>query len=61
MKSPLKSRKFWIAVIGAGLLIVEEGLGINLPSETITAFAAVILGYILGETTIDITRIIRAK
>lgn len=61
MKSPLKSRKFWIAVIGAGLLIVEEGLGIDLPSETITAFAALVISYIIGETTIDVTRIIRGK
>ena len=49
----LKSRKFWMAVVAGILLILTEGLGMDLPIETILAFAAVVASYIFGEAYID--------
>jgi len=49
----LKSRKFWMAVVGALLIILTEGLGFDIPTETVLAFAAVIMSYIFGEAYVD--------
>lgn len=49
----LKSRKFWMAVVTAMLVIANEGLGLNLPEEAIMTVAAVVIGYILGESYVD--------
>lgn len=47
-KKPNKfaSRKFWMAVVAGLLVIANEGLGWNLPEETISSFILVILGWI---------------
>lgn len=49
----LKSRKFWMAVVTAGIVIANEGLGLNLPKEEIMTVAGVAIAYILGESYID--------
>lgn len=48
-----KSRKFWMAVITAIIVIANDGLGLNLPEESILTLAAVVIGYIVGESYID--------
>ena len=48
-----KSRKFWMAVVSAVLIVLNEGLGWNVPSETILSFAAVVLGWIFAEAYVD--------
>lgn len=48
-----KSRKFWMAVVAGLLVIANEGLGLDLPTESIMTVAAVVIGYILGEAYID--------
>lgn len=48
-----KSRKFWMAVVTALIVIGNEGLGLNLPEEAIMTVAAVAIGYILGESYVD--------
>ena len=48
-----KSRKFWMAVVSAVLIILNEGLGWNIPSETVLQFAAVVLGYVFAEAYVD--------
>lgn len=48
-----KSRKFWMAVVGAGLVIANEGLGLELPTESVMTVAAVVIGYIIGESYVD--------
>lgn len=52
-KQKLSSRKFGIAVVAGLLIIANDGLGLNLPAETIMSFAIVITGYIFGEAYID--------
>ena len=49
----LKSRKFWMAVISAVLIVLNEGLGWNVPSETVLSFAAVVLGWVFAEAYVD--------
>ena len=49
----LKSRKLWMAIVSAVLIILNEGLGWNIPSETVMSFTAVVLGYLLGQSYVD--------
>lgn len=53
MKEKFKSRKFWMAVIGALLMIANEGLDLELDSNTIMAFAGIVISYILGQGYVD--------
>jgi len=52
----LRSRKFWMAVVSALLLIANEGLGLNIPEDAVLPFVAVVLGYIFGEAYADAHR-----
>jgi len=52
-KRKLGSRKFWMAVASAVILIANDGLGIGLPEETLLAFVAVVITWILGESYVD--------
>lgn len=56
MNSKWKSRKFWTAIVGAIVLVANEGLDLGLDRETILAFAALVLGYIFAEAGVDMTR-----
>ncbi|MED0678633.1 hypothetical protein P4S83_16610 [Aneurinibacillus thermoaerophilus] len=53
MKNKLKSRKFWMAVVTAGLVIANEGLELNLPSESILSISGLVIAYILGQSHVD--------
>ncbi len=55
-KSKFTSRKFWMAVAGAFLLIANEGLGFSIPDNVILPFVSLIITYILGEAVVDATR-----
>lgn len=56
LRQKLSSRKFWMAVVGAALLIANQGLGLNIPEDTVMAFAALVISYILGESFVDAKR-----
>lgn len=49
----LKSRKFWMAVIAGALVVANEGLDLNLPTDTIQTFAGLVISYILGQSFVD--------
>ena len=49
----LRSRKFWMAVVSAVLIVLNDGLGWNIPTETVMSFVAVVLGYLLGQSYVD--------
>lgn len=55
------SRKFWMAVVGALLLVANEGLGLNIPEDTVTAFAGLLIAWILGEAHVDAQRARRGE
>ena len=53
MRNKMKSRKFWISVVGAVVLVLVDGLGIGIDREVILAAAGVIISFVLGESYID--------
>ncbi len=46
-KNPLKSRKFWVAVVGAIAIAANDAYGIKLSQEAIVGIIA-ILGLFIG-------------
>ena len=52
----LRSRKFWMAVAAAVLVILNDGLGLGIDEETVLAFVGLVLGYIFGEAYVDAKR-----
>tara|TARA_R100000808_G_scaffold8880_1_gene24784 strand:+ start:774 stop:947 length:174 start_codon:yes stop_codon:yes gene_type:complete len=53
MKSKLKSRKLWMSVISGVLVVLNEGLGIGIDSNTVLGFSGIIMSYILGQSFVD--------
>jgi len=49
----LKSRKFWLAVASALFIILNEGLGLNVPEESVAYIAGIVAAYIVGEAYVD--------
>ena len=56
MLSKLKSRKFILAVVGGLLIILNQGLDLNLPEGTILAFAGLLASYLIGQSVVDATK-----
>jgi len=55
-KQKLTSRKFWMAIAGALIIVLNEGLGLGIPEETYWSIVALVLGYVFGEAAVDIAR-----
>jgi len=55
-KQKLTSRKFWVAVASAAFIILSEGLGLNVDPDLYWKLITLALGYIFGETAVDIAR-----
>ena len=51
-----KSRKFWMAIIGAVIMLVNGCTELNLNATEIVAILVPIIGYILGEAWVDSRR-----
>ena len=51
-----KSRKFWMAVVTAILVVLNDGLDLGVDSDTVLAFAGIVATWILGESAVDATR-----
>ncbi len=49
----LKSRKFWLAIVGAILPILNETFGWSIPTEAILTILGPILAYIFAEAYVD--------
>lgn len=56
IKQKLTSRKFWVAVASAVFIILSEGLGFNVDDTLYWKIVTLALGYIFGETAVDIAR-----
>ncbi|WP_422448191.1 hypothetical protein [Thermoanaerobacterium sp. DL9XJH110] len=56
LKQKLMSRKFWVAVASAAFIVLSEGLGLNVDSDLYWKIITLALGYIFGETAVDIAR-----
>ena len=51
-----KSRKFWMAVVAAILVILNDGLDLGVDSDTVLAFAGLVASWIIGESAVDAKR-----
>jgi len=49
----IKSRKFWMVVVSAVLLVLNEGLGLKVPTDTVLSFAGVVMAYLFGQSYVD--------
>ena len=52
----LKSRKFWMAVVTAVLIVLNDGLDLGIDTETVIAFAGIVATFIIGESAVDAKR-----
>lgn len=57
----LTSRKFWLVILAAVFLILNDGLGMGLDEETITAFVILVLGYVGVEGAADVVSRIKQQ
>lgn len=53
MENKLKSRKLWMSIISGVLVIMNEGLGIIVDTDTVLSFSGIIMSYILGQSFVD--------
>ena len=49
----LLSRKFWLAVVTAATMILQDTLGLDLDPEMMVAIILPVVAYILGEAYVD--------
>lgn len=49
----LKSRKLAMAIIAGLLVVLNDGLGLNLPTESVMSVAGVVMAYIFGQSYVD--------
>jgi len=60
-KNPLKSRKFWMAVFGVVFVLITEIAGVEIPEDSYWVIVSVIIGYIIGESAVDIVTQMKLK
>ena len=56
LKQKLTSRKFWMAIAGALIVVFNEGLDLGIPEDTYWGLVALVLGYVFGEAVVDVAR-----
>ena len=49
-KALLKSRRFWVAVVGVAAVVSSEHFGIELNVEQLVSIAVITAGWIIGDT-----------
>ena len=49
----LKSRKFILVVVTALLTVCNDGLGLNLPSESIITIVGLVSSYVIAQGYVD--------
>jgi uncharacterized membrane protein len=49
----LKSRKLWVTIVSAVLMVTNQGIGLKLPEDTILSFAGVVMSYIFCQSIVD--------
>lgn len=59
--SQLRSRKLWMSLVTAALVVANRGLGLNLPEESVLAVAGIAVSYVLGQGAVDAARELARK
>ncbi|WP_047154751.1 hypothetical protein [Aneurinibacillus tyrosinisolvens] len=49
----LKSRKLWMAIVIAALIVANQGFGLHIPEQGVMSMAGVIMAYIFGQAYVD--------
>jgi uncharacterized membrane protein len=49
----LKSRKLWVSIVSAILVVLNDGLGLNIDNETVMQFTILIVGYVFTQGVVD--------
>ena len=49
----LKSRKLWVSIVSAILVVLNDGLGLNIDNETVMQFTILIVGYVFTQGIVD--------
>lgn len=52
LKAGIKTSEFWVTLVGAGLMITNQGLGLGIDEPTVLAFAAMVVSYVLGRSVV---------
>ncbi|MEF3306693.1 hypothetical protein [Paenibacillus sp. GYB003] len=55
--SKFKSRKFWMAIISAILVVLNDGLDLGIDNNTVLAFAGIVMSFVFGEAYVDAKRV----
>lgn len=50
VKAGIKTSEFWLALLAAILPVLNQHLGLNLPTEAILSIAGIAISYILGRS-----------
>jgi len=53
MKEKLGSRKFIMTVVAALIMVGNDGLGLNLPTESLMTIAGLVASYVIGQGYVD--------
>lgn len=51
-----KSKKFWFAVVGVFVPIVNSALGLEMATETVMTIVGPIMAYIVGQGIADVKK-----
>ncbi len=49
----IKSRKFWMAVLSAGLVVANQGLDLDIPSDSVMALGGIAATYLVSQGYVD--------
>tara|TARA_R110000868_G_scaffold33755_3_gene122225 strand:- start:796 stop:969 length:174 start_codon:yes stop_codon:yes gene_type:complete len=53
MLEKFKSRKFIMVTLSAILLVLKEGLNIDIDGDVVMSFAGIMVTYLLGQSAVD--------
>ncbi|MCY0882075.1 MAG: hypothetical protein OWS74_08775, partial [Firmicutes bacterium] len=53
LNKAIRTRRFWLAVVYAVLIILTKGMNYSLPTSEIMALAAIVLSLILGDVYVE--------
>lgn len=52
IKTGVKTTEFWTTVAAAIIMVFNQGLGFNLPSDQLMSLAGVVMSYCLGRSIV---------
>lgn len=56
MPDRLHSRKFWVAILSAVLLVLTDGLGLDIDPATYWSVVSIVSAYVVGQSIVDAKR-----